>query len=326
MSIGMSYDEFWNQDVALVRAYRQADDLRRQRQNEMLWMQGVYMRDALLCTVGNMFAGKGATPIEYPQEPYSITATQIAQKKEASSVKPTELYCAMIAPIRDFTAKGFLWYQGCSNLDDNDHYDTMMARMVQQWREDWGDTENKMPFYFTMIAPHSYGNSRAIAYPLFVECQQRALANIPNCAMAATTDTGEEVNIHPAKKNEIAQRMAAFALRDVYGQGGVDVIAPTYASHRVNGSNIFVKFNNTGAGLCPGSGKPIAGFEIAGADKVFHAAEARLEGGEVKVWSNEVKEPVAVRYAFRNYIPCNFMNIMGQPVVPFRTDNWNDAK
>ena len=83
MSIGMSYDEFWNQDVALVRAYRQADDLRRQRQNEMLWMQGVYMRDALLCTVGNMFAGKGATPIEYPQEPYSITATQIAQKKEA---------------------------------------------------------------------------------------------------------------------------------------------------------------------------------------------------------------------------------------------------
>jgi sialate O-acetylesterase len=144
--------------------------------------------------------------------------------------------------------------------------------------------------------------------------------------MAGNTDAADEFCIHPAKKNEIAQRMAAFALRDVYGQGGVDVIAPTYASHRVDGSNIFVKFNDTGAGLCPGSGKPIEGFEIAGADKVFHKAEARLEGGEVKVWSGEVKEPVAVRYAFRNYIPCNFMNIMGQPVVPFRTDNWNDAK
>lgn len=254
-----------------------------------------------------------------------LTPEQL-EAKHNTSIKPTELYCAMIAPIRNFTARGFLWYQGCSNLHDEDHYDVMMARMVKQWREDWGDKDNSMPFYYAMIAPHSYGNSRGFDYPEFVECQLRALEQIPNSAMAGNTDAADEFCIHPAKKNEIAQRMAAFALRDVYGQGGVDVIAPTYASHRVDGSNIFVKFNNTGAGLCPGSGKPIAGFEIAGADKVFHAAEARLEGGEVKVWSNEVKEPVAVRYAFRNYIPCNFMNIMGQPVVPFRTDNWNDAK
>ena len=254
-----------------------------------------------------------------------LTPEQL-EAKHNTSIKPTELYCAMIAPIRNFTARGFLWYQGCSNLHDESHYDVMMARMVKQWREDWGDKDNSMPFYYAMIAPHSYGNSRGFDYPEFVECQLRALEQIPNSAMAGNTDAADEFCIHPAKKNEIAQRMAAFALRDVYGQGGVDVIAPTYASHRVDGSNIFVKFNNTGAGLCPGSGKPIAGFEIAGADKVFHAAEARLEGGEVKVWSNEVREPVAVRYAFRNYIPCNFMNIMGQPVVPFRTDNWNDAK
>ena len=254
-----------------------------------------------------------------------LTPEQL-EAKHNTSIKPTELYCAMIAPIRNFTARGFLWYQGCSNLHDESHYDVMMARMVKQWREDWGDKDNSMPFYYAMIAPHSYGNSRGFDYPEFVECQLRALEQIPNSAMAGNTDAADEFCIHPAKKNEIAQRMAAFALRDVYGQGGVDVIAPTYASHRVDGSNIFVKFNNTGAGLCPGSGKPIAGFEIAGADKVFHAAEARLEGNEVKVWSNAVKEPVAVRYAFRNYIPCNFMNIMGQPVVPFRTDNWNDAK
>ncbi|MBQ5874985.1 MAG: sialate O-acetylesterase [Alistipes sp.] len=254
-----------------------------------------------------------------------LTPEQL-EAKHNTSIKPTELYCAMIAPIRNFTARGFLWYQGCSNLHDESHYDVMMARMVKQWREDWGDKDNSMPFYYAMIAPHSYGNSRGFDYPEFVECQLRALEQIPNSAMAGNTDAADEFCIHPAKKNEIAQRMAAFALRDVYGQGGVDVIAPTYASHRVDGSNIFVKFNNTGAGLCPGSGKPIVGFEIAGADKVFHSAEARLEGNEVKVWSSAVKEPVAVRYAFRNYIPCNFMNIMGQPVVPFRTDNWNDAK
>jgi sialate O-acetylesterase len=255
-----------------------------------------------------------------------LSKEQIEHKHKIHSIKPSELYCAMIAPIRKYNARGFLWYQGCSNLGDIDHYDIMQARMVQQWREDWGDTENKMPFYFTMIAPHSYGNSRAIAYPLFVECQQRALANIPNCAMAATTDTGEEVCIHPAKKNEVGERMAAFALRDLYGQGGVDVVAPTYESYKVDGNSIIVTLKDVGPGLAPGYGKWVKGFEIAGADKVFHPANAYVHSyREVKVSSDKVKEPVAVRYAFRNFIPCDFMSVLGLPVVPFRTDNWNDA-
>ena len=256
-----------------------------------------------------------------------LSKEQLEHKHKIHSIKPSELYCAMIAPIRKYNARGFLWYQGCSNLGDIDHYDIMQARMVQQWREDWGDTENKMPFYFTMIAPHSYGNSRAIAYPLFVECQQRALANIPNCAMAATTDTGEEVNIHPAKKNEVGERMAAFALRDLYGQGGVDVVAPTYESYKVEGNSIIVTLKDVGPGLAPGYGKWIKGFEIAGADKVFHPANAYVHSyREVKVSSDKVKEPVAVRYAYRNFIPCDFMSVLGLPVVPFRTDNWNNIK
>ena len=256
-----------------------------------------------------------------------LSKEQLEHKHKIHSIKPSELYCAMIAPIRKYNARGFLWYQGCSNLGDIDHYDIMQARMVQQWREDWGDTENKMPFYFTMIAPHSYGNSRAIAYPLFVECQQRALANIPNCAMAATTDTGEEVCIHPAKKNEVGERMAAFALRDLYGQGGVDVVAPTYESYKVDGNSIIVTLKDVGPGLAPGYGKWIKGFEIAGADKVFHPANAYVHSyREVKVSSDKVKEPVAVRYAFRNYIPCDLKNILGVPVPPFRSDDWNNIK
>lgn len=83
MSIGMTYDEFWNQDVAMVRAYRKSHELKRRQQNEVLWMQGLYVRDALSATVGNMFAEKGSTPIEYPNEPYPITAEQISEKKEA---------------------------------------------------------------------------------------------------------------------------------------------------------------------------------------------------------------------------------------------------
>lgn len=81
MSIGMTYDEFWNQDVAMVGAFRKADELKRRRQNETLWMQGWYIRDALLSTVGNMFAGKSSAPIEYPAEPYPVTTEQIEEKK-----------------------------------------------------------------------------------------------------------------------------------------------------------------------------------------------------------------------------------------------------
>ena len=256
-----------------------------------------------------------------------LTKEQIERKHHASSIKPTELYCAMVAPIRKYNARGFLWYQGCSNLGDIDHYDVMQARMVKQWREDWGDTENKMPFYFTMIAPHSYGNSRAISYPLFVECQLRALASIPNCAMAATTDTGEEHCIHPTKKNEVGERLAAFAMRDLYGQGGVDVVAPTYESCRVDKDAMIVRLKNVGVGLQPGYSKSVVGFEIAGADKVFHPAHAYVSGHrEVRVSSPKVKEPVAVRYAFRNFTPCDLTNVLGIPVPPFRTDNWNNVQ
>lgn len=256
-----------------------------------------------------------------------LSKEQIEHKHTVHSIKPTELYCAMVAPIRKYNARGFLWYQGCSNLNDIDHYDVMQARMVKQWREDWGDTENKMPFYFTMIAPYSYGNSRAISYPLFVECQLRALEAIPNCAMVATTDTGEEVCIHPTKKNEVGERMAAFAMRDLYGQGGVDIVAPTYESFRVDKNTAIVTLKDVGVGLQPGYGRWVKGFEVAGADKVFHPANAHVSGHrELRVWSDKVQEPVAVRYAFRNYIPCDLTNILGIPVPPFRTDNWNDVK
>ena len=105
MSIGMSYDEFWNQDVALVRAYRKADELKRRRQNEVLWMQGLYIRDALLSTVGNMFSGKGATPNEYPKEPYPVTAEQVAEKEREEHLQMEERMKADFAALAARMAK-----------------------------------------------------------------------------------------------------------------------------------------------------------------------------------------------------------------------------
>ena len=229
--------------------------------------------------------------------------------------------------IHNFTAKGFLWYQGCSNLSDNDHYDVMMARMVKQWREDWGDTENKMPFYYVMITPYSYGNSRAISYPRFVECQIRALKLIPNSGMAGSTDIGEEYCIHPAQKKEVGQRLAALAMAQTYGMKGFEPKAPLLESHSFADGKAKVKLSNCQMGLSPWYGEPVTGFEIAGADKIFHKAQASITAGnEVTVWSAEVKEPVAVRYSFRNFAPGNLTNLFGVPAVPFRTDNWNDVQ
>ena len=99
MSIGMTYDEFWNQDVSMVRAYRKADELKRRRQSEALWMQGLYFRDALLSTVGNMFSSKSATPNEYPKEPYPVTAEQVAEREEAERMRTVERMKADMAAI-----------------------------------------------------------------------------------------------------------------------------------------------------------------------------------------------------------------------------------
>ena len=255
-----------------------------------------------------------------------VTEEQFEQKHKVHDIKPSELYCAMIAPIRNFTARGFLWYQGEANLGDIDHYDTMMARMVEQWRSDWGDEDNSMPFYYAQIAPYVYGGSNDIAYPLFVETQVRAMSKIPNCGMAGTTDIGAEYCIHPAQKFEVGERLAALALMQTYGQSGFEPRAPRMESYEIGGGKVTVRMSRAGLGLTPWYGEPVKGFEIAGADRVFRKAQATISGNSVTVWSDEVPEPVAVRYAFRNYIECNLHNMFGIPAVPFRTDDWNDVK
>lgn len=260
----------------------------------------------------------------------SVTPQQYGQKLKVDNIKPSELYHGMIAPIRNFSAKGFLWYQGESNLGDIDHYDKMMAAMVARWRKDWGDTHNAMPFYYVQIAPFTYGGKNEITYPLFVENQAKALTLIPNSGMAATTDIGEEMCIHPREKVKVGQRLAALALSQTYGKSGFEAKAPQLLSYeKAKNGKIEVKLSNVDDGLIPWYQEPITGFEIAGADKKFYPAKASISYDHpdmVSVWSNEVKDPVAVRYAFRNFIKANLSNMYGIPVVPFRTDDWNDVK
>lgn len=243
--------------------------------------------------------------------------------------KPSEMYCGIIAPIKNFKAKGFIWYQGESNRKDYHDYAKLLAKLTERWREDWGDTNCSMPFYYVQIAPFIYDGSKEISCPLFVEAQTAALDIIPNSGMATTTDLGEEYMIHPSRKSEVGQRLAALALAQTYGMGGFEAKAPRLISFRVDDGKIILKMDNAGKGLGPWSHGPMTGFEIAGEDKVFHPARAHTSDNprdEIRVWSEEVKNPVAVRYAFRNFPKGNLQNTFGIPAAPFRTDNWNDIK
>lgn len=295
---------------------------------------GHALSEALDIPIGLITANWGGTrveawmPLDVMRE--CVTAEQYEQKHNYDGCKPSDLYCGMIAPIKNFTAKGFTWYQGESNLEDIDHYDVMLANMVGRWRKDWGDTENAMPFYYVQIAPYTYSGVNEISYPLFVETQLRALDIIPNSGMAGTTDIGEARLIHPSKKVEVGERLASLALAQTYGAGGFDPNIPRLiSSEKTDDGKIVVQLSHAPEGLDPWTRMPITGFEIAGADKVFHPAKAWTSydsRAAVTVWSDEVKEPVAVRYAFRNFIPANLANTFGIPVAPFRTDDWNDVK
>ena len=151
---------------------------------------------------------------------------------------------------------------------------------------------------------------------------------IPNSGMASTTDLGEATCLHPAKKFEIGERLAALAMAQTYGRKGFEAKAPQYESHEVQkDGKVKIKMKNAPMGLAPWSNVPVKGFELAGEDRKFHPADARVWGSVVTVWSKDVPNPVAVRYAFHNVVgEVNLKNLFGVPAIPFRTDRWNDVK
>ncbi len=238
------------------------------------------------------------------------------------------LFNGMINPIINYTAKGFIWYQGETNTNAPQDYDKLMISLVNLWRNKWNN--QNMPFYYVQLAPYRYSNSQDISMPLTVEAQYKALKQIPLSGIAATTDIGNEICIHPGRKKQVGDRLAFMALRNEYGIKGLPADAPTFKSMEIVDGKALIKFNNTDdagnsiSNFDSYSSIDFTGFEIAGKEKVFYSASALFDRGrqQMKVWSDKVQNPVAVRYGFHNYIPCNVHTNYGQPLVPFRTDNW----
>lgn len=225
---------------------------------------------------------------------------------------PGALYNGMIAPLIPYTIKGFIWYQGESNADRAYQYRKLFPALIKSWRADWHN--DRLPFYFVQISPHYTQNGE------IREAQLLTYETVPHTGIAVTTDNGDSALVHPRNKEIVGKRLALWPLTHDYGFK-MPYSGPIYQSIKVEGKTIRVFFTELNGGLMAKDGK-LKEFTIAGADQVFHDAEAVIDGNSIVVSSTLVGKPVAVRFAFRAIPAPNLYNVAGLPATPFRTDSW----
>jgi len=253
-----------------------------------------------------------------------IDLTKKGIENEQEWKRPLVMYNGMLKPLTNFTIKGFIWYQGESNVGKEDVYAQRFATMVELWRKDWG--LGNLPFYYADIAPWIYGDGElGTSGALLREAQFKAQSIIPNSGMISTNDLVEDyekTNIHPRNKTDVGKRLAYLALNQTYEFKNIAAHGPEYKSMEVKDGKIILSFNYAPDGF--NRENDIRGFEICGSDKVFLPATAKLDNNNLKIIlsNDQIPAPVAARYGFRNFQPGNLANTRELPVVPFRTDNF----
>jgi len=234
----------------------------------------------------------------------------------------TTIYNAMIAPLIPFTIAGALWYQGESNAGRSHQYRKSHPLMIESWRKDWG---YNFPFLFVQLS--SYGpfqnSNEGSDWAELREAQTMTLS-LPKTGMAVTTDIGNPGDIHPTNKKDVGLRLVLAAMKVAYGKNDIVYSGPTFKDAQFSGQKAIISFDNIGDGLMVKEKYGyLKGFEIAGRDRKFRYAPARIENNKVVVSHPEVPEPVAVRYGWANSpIDNNLFNAEGLPASPFRTDDW----
>jgi sialate O-acetylesterase len=231
---------------------------------------------------------------------------------------PSVLYNAMIAPLVPFAIRGAIWYQGESNAGRAYQYRTLFPIMIRNWRSAWG---HEFPFYFVQLA-NWHANKAEPDESDWAELREAQTMTLrePQTGMAVTIDIGDENDIHPRNKVDVGRRLAAWALFGTYGQKVVPS-GPLFDRFAVEGDKVRIRFKH-GAGLKTSDGGPLKGFAIAGEDRRFVWADARIDGDAVIVSSPKVLKPVAVRYGWADNPLANLYNAAGFPASPFRTDDW----
>lgn len=236
---------------------------------------------------------------------------------------PTALYNGMLRPLIGYTMRGVIWYQGEDNVDRSSNYADLLTAMVRGWRAEWN--EGSFPFYYCQIAPYDYSLINWQYNSAFLrEQQMKAEKMIGNARMAVLMDAGLQYGIHPRKKREAGERLALLALSNTYGLKGLPDFA-VYSHVTFTNDTAEIAFDRSKEWIYFHNGPTSDLFEVAGADKVFHPAKAWVSRNRVYVKSDEVKEPVAVRYAFRDWAVGDLFHD-GLPVSSFRTDDWDEVK
>lgn len=236
-----------------------------------------------------------------------------------SAQTPTVIYNAMVNPMVGYQIKGAIWYQGESNTKSPSEYEKLLPALIQNWRVNWGI--GNFPFYYVQIAPYDYKRPNENS-AFFREIQLKLANTLPNIGMVSILDIGNKGAIHPPIKDVVGERLAFLALDKTYCIKGIQGEGPVFETMTIVGSDAKLNFNNARMGLTS-FGKGLRNFEIAGADKIFYPADAFITSEGVKVFSSRVTSPVAVRYAFKDFVVGDLFGLNGLPVSSFRTDDWH---
>lgn len=236
--------------------------------------------------------------------------------------RPANLYNGVLHPIMGYGIRGTIWYQGESNSSRAYQYRELFPMMIQNWRDDWN--QGDFPFYWVQLADFKAESPepQESDWAELREAQTMTLDKLPNTGEAVIIDLGEASDIHPKNKQDVAKRLARWALARDYG---IDIPyrSPTYKSMEKQGQKIVLTFDHVGGGLDTFDVRSPIGFAIAGEDRNFVWADAKIVSKDkIEVWSDQVSNPVAVRYAWADNPVCNLQSKEGLPATPFRTDDW----
>jgi sialate O-acetylesterase len=277
--------------------------------------------------VGLINTSYGGTPAEAWTSAETLAADpNLAYLKTAGNLPPTNphaasgLYNAMIAPLVPYAVRGAIWYQGESNAGRAAEYGSLFPTMIEDWRKTWKNPD--LVFLLVQLAPFMKIEAEPgeSAWAELRETQRQTVHKLPKTGMAVITDLGDEKDIHPRQKAPVGARLALAARALAYGES-VEFSGPEYSKLAIDGDKGVVSFDHVGGGLVV-KGDSLQGFTIAGADKKFYKAEAKVVGDTVVVSSPKVAQPVAVRFGWANYPVVNLWNKAGLPASPFRTDDF----
>lgn len=235
-----------------------------------------------------------------------------------SKLRPATAFNAMINPVVPYGLRGFIWYQGESDVGIAAKYAKWMEAMISGWRREFN--QGSLPFYYVQLAPYKYNSKENL--PKIWEAQTAALA-IENTGMAVTIDIGTADDIHPKNKRPVGERLAFQALAGTYGRTEINPDGPLTdkSMMEINGSSVTLEFRNAADGLVLNDGETeLKGFEIAGSDGIYFSAGAVIDGNMVIIESSDVPDPVSVRYAWNEIPDANLANSFGLPARPFRIE------